>query len=233
MIEDAITGSAAPGSIIVTREAVCIATCDNKGVWITHTDLALWPKAPALGASASVRLFCVDRVADSVAPLVSSKTRHFPGDYLCYDFYNGAMSTAQCRRLAQALDTEQPEHRQLTAVVLMGGRSYFNNGIHLNVIEAAADPALESWYNVNAMNDVVESILLDFPSRGIVTVAAARGNRAAGGVALATARDVVLASQSVVLNPAYRALGLHESEFHRLSYPARYAWTGPPLLCEA
>ena len=30
----------------------------------------------------------------------------------------------------------------------MGGRDYFSNGIHLNVIEAAENPAAESWRNL-------------------------------------------------------------------------------------
>ncbi|GAB0137116.1 hypothetical protein EsDP_00005398 [Epichloe bromicola] len=64
-------------------------------------------------------------------------------------------------------------------------------------------------------------MLLDLPSRGITTVAAIRGNAAAGGVALATACDVVVAGPDVVLNPAYRALGLYGSEFHSISYPGR------------
>jgi hypothetical protein len=40
----------------------------------------------------------------------------------------------------------------------MGGDSFFSNGIHLNTIEAAQDPALESWRNINAINDVVRSV---------------------------------------------------------------------------
>ncbi|POR36011.1 C-type cyclin [Tolypocladium paradoxum] len=252
VIEDVVTSRTAPGSIVATRdEALCIATCDDKGVWITHirrvktkTDPALWPKVPALSG---LRQVC-DFFASTVSPAMSlpaddwSRAKHGTFQeiyvdivvddakrlaYLYFDFYNGAMSTTQCRRLVKALEhilstSEQPnEQRPLVAVVLMGGHSYFSNGIHLNVIEAAADPALESWHNINAINDVVESILLNFPSRGIVTVAGVRGNCAAGGVALATACDVVLASQRVVLNPAYRALGLHGSEFHSLTYPAR------------
>lgn len=252
MIEEVTTNSTAPGSIIAVRdEAVCIATCDDKGVWVTHVrrvktkaDPALWPKVPALSGLQQVCGFFVPTVPQTLLLPIDgwSRATHgtfqeiwidFVGDdakrlaYLYFDFYNGAMSTKQCQRLLEALKyilstAEQPnERRPLVAVVLMGGHSYFSNGIHLNVNEAAVDPALESWYNINAINDVVESILLDFPSRGIVTVAGVRGNCAAGGVALAAACDVVLASQNVVLNPAYRALGLHGSEFHSLSYPAR------------
>ncbi len=43
------------------------------------------------------------------------------------------------------------------SVVLLGSRSFFSNGVHLNVIEAAADPAFESWRNINAIDDVVKA----------------------------------------------------------------------------
>lgn len=89
------------------------------------------------------------------------------------------------------------------------------------MIEAAADSAMESWLNINRIDDVVHYLIHEFPSRGIVTVAAIRGNAAAGGVALAVACDIVVAGSSVVLNPAYRALGLYGSEYHTLSYYGR------------
>jgi enoyl-CoA hydratase/carnithine racemase len=109
----------------------------------------------------------------------------------------------------------------------MGG-SYFSNGIALNTIEAAADPGEETWANINAIDDVVEFLVGDTTSerspmfaattplcqQGVVTVACLRGNAAAGGVALAAACDVTMAGRGVVLNPAYRAMGLHGSEFH-------------------
>lgn len=63
------------------------------------------------------------------------------------------MNTSQYQRLircvhyilAKAIDPSEPV--PLVAVVFMGGSSYFSNGIHLNVIEAAEDPSLESWYD--------------------------------------------------------------------------------------
>ena len=60
----------------------------------------------------------------------------------------------------------------------------FANGIHLNVIQAADDPAEESWQNINAINDLVEAILT---TTGQITVAALAGNAAAGGLMLALA----------------------------------------------
>ena len=41
----------------------------------------------------------------------------------------------------------------------MGGSDFFSNGIHLNVIEAADDPAAESWRNLHAIDDVVREIV--------------------------------------------------------------------------
>ena len=251
----------APGTIIATRdEAVCIATCDNRGVWITHirrlkvkTDTTMWPKVPAasglkqLGVDIHDTSSWCQSLLPQTMPMAWSRSYHgtfqevwvdFASDgtkrlaYLYFDFYNGAMSTDQCQRLLQCFDyilataSDDSQCLPLAAVILMGGSSYFSNGIHLNVIEAAQDPALESWYNINAINDVVQKLLDDLPSRGVATVAAIRGNCAAGGVALAAACDVVLAGKNVVLNPAYRGLGLFGSEFHTLSYPGRCGRNG-------
>ncbi|KJX93974.1 hydrogenase maturation factor hoxX like protein [Zymoseptoria brevis] len=230
------------------NKAICIATCDGRGVWITHIrrpktkyDKTLWPKVPAISGLMGLGLLKAEELQLLYwsAPLdwsLSSFSTHqevwvdieVDGDdnktaYLTFDFYNGAMSTENCSQLIQAMDyvlslstLEDP----LQAVVLMGG-SYFSNGIALNVIEAAADPALESWQNINRINDVVYYLLHEFPSRGILTVAAIRGNAAAGGVALATACDIVIAGANVVLNPAYRAVGLYGSEYHTISYSGR------------
>ncbi|OAA35914.1 C-type cyclin [Metarhizium rileyi] len=257
-------GYIAPGGVVAIRdEAVCVATCDNKGVWITHirrvktkTDVALWPKVPAASGLKQLGISIGNRSSwcHSLLPQTRSdewaKSYHetfqeiwvdFVTDghkqlaYLYFDFYNGAMSTAQCRRMVRCLEyissmaSDSGQCLPLTAVVLMGGSSYFSNGIHLNVIEAAADPALESWYNINSINDVVEKLLVDLPARGITTISAIRGNCAAGGVALAAACDIVLAGEHVVLNPAYRALGLYGSEFHSVSYPGRCGAEGAKM----
>ncbi|KAJ2973267.1 hypothetical protein NQ176_g6701 [Zarea fungicola] len=247
---------AVPGSIIASRDdAVCIATCDGKGIWITHvrrikgkTDASLWPKVPAvqglmelsehrMGYQSLQRAVSVrspqhsgheewSRAANSTLQdiWIDFEPLNDGGlaAYLFFDFYNGAMSTKQCRRLLKAMRyiLSVAEEKSVRAMVLMGG-SYFSNGIHLNVIESAEDPALESWFNINAIDDLVYAILYEFPTRGIKTIAAVRGNAAAGGVALATACDYVLAGEDVVFNPAYRAMGLYGSEFHSLTYHAR------------
>ncbi len=63
------------------------------------------------------------------------------------------MSTGQCRRLLAAYRHAQA--RPVKVIVLGGPRDLFANGIHLNVIEAADDPAEESWRNINAIDDLV------------------------------------------------------------------------------
>ncbi|KAG9856671.1 SGT1-domain-containing protein, partial [Aureobasidium melanogenum] len=240
-----------PGTFIgIRNDAVCFKTLDGKGIWITHgrrvkkkTDPTLWPKVPAIQLFADVGLDPKD-LPQLLPSLPTDFSRlNYPTfqeifveydktatgqrvAYLTFDFYNGAMSTNQCRQMCAALRSILNTHTEsnpLSAVVLLGG-AYFSNGIHLNVIESSPDPAHESWANINAIDDVVLLVLQDFAVRGITTVAALRGNAAAGGVALAAAADLVLAGEHVVVNPAYRALGLFGSEYHTVTY---YGRVGP------
>ncbi|ROW15082.1 hypothetical protein VPNG_03415 [Cytospora leucostoma] len=209
------------------------------------TDAKLWPKVPAVSGLREVGLLSDETISKVSRPYATAgwaKSAHSTfqevwvdftpaGEdktarvaYVYANFYNGAMSTSQCSKLIDALDfvlnTHTPE-QPLAAVALLGGDGYFSNGVHLNVIEAAKDPALESWDNINRIDDVVYYLLHEFPSRNIRAIAGVRGNAAAGGVALATACDLVVAGADVVLNPAYRGLGLYGSEYHSVSYNAR------------
>jgi putative two-component system hydrogenase maturation factor HypX/HoxX len=137
--------------------------------------------------------------------------------FLAFEFYNGAMSTDQCELLAAALDAAAA--RPTRVLVLEGGRDFWSNGIDLNVIEAAASPADESWRNIAAIDDVAERIVrLD----GKLTVAALRGNAGAGGAFLALAADEVWARPGVVLNLHYRNMGnLYGSELWTYTLPRR------------
>ncbi|WVQ75223.1 hypothetical protein IAR50_004835 [Cryptococcus sp. DSM 104548] len=152
-----------------------------------------------------------------------------------WNFYNGAFTTQNCRTLLSALQyATSPARGNVKVLALMGG-GYFSNGIALNTIEHASSPGQETWDNICAIDDIVSFLCSDISDeqpafmkslgkgerlseRGIVTVACVRGNAAAGGVALATACDVVLAGRGVVLNPSYRGMGLHGSELHSFSY---------------
>jgi putative two-component system hydrogenase maturation factor HypX/HoxX len=222
--EDALKGR--PGELLAQRDgAICRATGDG-AVWISHLrrrdgGIKL-PAALALGEAAAeipvAEIPVVKIPADDTIRTFREIWYEETDDvgYLHFDFYNGAMSTDQCRRLAEAViaATQRPTR----VLVLMGGAEFFSNGIHLNVIEAAGDPADESWANINAMNDLVRSINL---TGSHLVVSALQGNAAAGGVTLALAADFVWAREGIVLNPHYRRMGLYGSEYWTYLLPRR------------
>src|SRR3954468_8596926 len=138
--------------------------------------------------------------------------------YLHFDFYNGAMSTEQCRRLRDAYVYAR-SRRQVGVIVLMGGVDFFSNGIHLNVIEAAEEPAAESWFNLLAIDEVVREVI---GTDSHLVISALTGDAAAGGVPFALAADRVVAREDVVLNPYYRHMGgLFGSEYWTYLLPRR------------
>ncbi|AVH55111.1 MULTISPECIES: hydrogenase maturation protein [Streptomyces] len=136
--------------------------------------------------------------------------------FLTFSFPGGAMSTDHCRRLLAAY--RYALTRPTSVLVLGGARDFFSNGIHLNVIEAAADPAAESWANLKAIDDLVEAVLC---TTDRLVVAALGGNAAAGGLMLALAADQVWCRAGAVLNPHYRRMGLYGSEFWTYTLPRR------------
>ena len=138
--------------------------------------------------------------------------------YLQFEFYNGAMSTDQCLRLRDAYaHARAQQHTQV--IVLLGGEDYFSNGIHLNVIEAAEDPAAESWSNLVAIDDLVRDIV---QTDSHLVISALAGDAAAGGVPLALAADCVVAREDTILNPYYQHMGgLYGSEYWTYLLPRR------------
>ena len=138
--------------------------------------------------------------------------------YVYFEFYNGAMSTDQCKRLTLCLK-EIAERKEIKVVLLMGGQDAFSNGIHLNVIEQASNSVQESWENINAMNDIVYQIY-NMPSSQI-TVSLFRGNAGAGGVMLGLASHYVLSYSGLVFNPHYAGMSLFGSEYWTFSLPCR------------
>ncbi|MFF5782451.1 hydrogenase maturation protein [Streptomyces virginiae] len=222
-----------PGELLATRAgALCRATADG-AVWIPELRARRLPGGPA-----SLKLPATLALADRLPPLPevpapaeagphhrtwSDIGYHEEGQvgFLSFSFPGGAMSTAHCRRLLDAYRTART--RPTTVLVLGGGRDFFSNGIHLGVIEAAADPAEESWANINAMNDLVEAVLT---TTDRLVVSALGGNAAAGGAMLALAADEVWCRAGVVLNPHYRLMGLHGSEYWTYTLPRR---VGPAL----
>ncbi|MFH8570143.1 hydrogenase maturation protein [Streptomyces sp. NPDC017993] len=224
--EDTLTGE--PGALLATRcGAICRATGDG-AVWIPELRP---PRRP--GEPATFKLPATLALGDRLPPLPELPAPLDPGleartwsdiryredgpvGFLGFSFPGGAMSTDHCRRLLDAY--RHACSRPTSVLVLGGGRDFFSNGIHLNVIEAAADPAEESWANINAMDDLVQAVLTT-TDRWVVS--ALGGNAAAGGVMLALAADEVWCRSAVVLNPHYRLMGLYGSEYWTYSLPGR------------
>ena len=151
-----------------------------------------------------------------------------PVGVLHFPFYNGAMSTAQCEELLAAYRAAMA--RPTRVLLLAGGPEFFSNGIHLNVIEAAASPADESWRNINAIDDVCRAVL---GTTDRITVAALQGNAGAGGCFLAFACDRVWARAGVILNPHYKNMGnLYGSEYWTYTLPRRVKRGEPRTVME-
>ncbi len=218
------------GDIIATRNgAICRATVDG-AVWVTHLKAKDGPAPFKLPALRALELGGHTPDAPEIpvalhAPIppghtyreISYEEKAGVG-YLNFDFYNGAMSTEQCRRLREAYLYAR-SRRTTKVIVLAGGSDFFSNGIHLNVIEAADNQGEESWYNLHAIDDVVREIL-DTDSH--VTISALSGDAAAGGVPFAVAADHVVAREDVVLNPYYQHMGgLYGSEYWTYLLPRR------------
>ena len=236
--DDGLRGD--PGAIIARRDgAVCRATVDG-AVWIPQLRRRRTPGGPAtfkVPATLALRGL-IAGVPEVPAPLTAQPGRHTYQEisyresgrvgYLEFSFPGGAMSTAQCRRLLAAY--RHAQGRPVRVIVLGGTRDFFANGIHLNVIEAADDPAGESWRNINAIDDLVEAILT---TTDRLTVAAPAGNAAAGGLMLALAADLVWCRAGAVLNPHYRLMGLHGSEYWTYTLPRRVGAEQAARLTEA
>jgi putative two-component system protein, hydrogenase maturation factor HypX/HoxX len=222
--EDVLRG--APGAVIATRDgAICRATGDG-AVWIPSLKHAgeghfKLPATMVLGPELLAGVPDLPLAPQDASPGRTYRQIRYEeiGEvgYLHFAFPGGAMSTDQCRRLHDALLFARS--RPTRVLVLMGGEDYFSNGIHLGVIEAAENPADESWRNINAMDDLVHDIIT---MENKLTVSALAANAGAGGVALAAAADRVWARPNVVLNPHYKGMGgLYGSEYWTYLLPRR------------
>ncbi|MFN9481088.1 MAG: enoyl-CoA hydratase-related protein [Betaproteobacteria bacterium] len=224
-------GGGGPGTILARcHHAVLRATTDG-AVWIGHckrADLEDGYKLPV--AVAFPEQVAALPEIDGYPEITYEE--HGPAGarvgVLHFAFYNGAMSTAQCERLRAAI--VQALARPTRVLVLAGGPDFFSNGIHLNVIEAAASPADESMRNIEAMDDVCLSILT---ATDRITVAALQGNAGAGGAFLAFTADEVWARDGVLLNPHYKNMGnLYGSEYWTCTLPRRVRQGEPRAVLE-
>lgn len=232
--EDDLRGR--PGEIVARRHrAICRATRDG-AVWIGHLKKIVPGEKTFKLPATDVLSGALDSVPEAPLPLDVHRNRKTYKDiwyeekgavgYLHFDFYNGAMSTEQCRRLLEAY--RQVRRRPTRVIVLMGGQDFWSNGLHLNRIEAADSPADESWRNIDAMDDLVQAIITTDTH---LTVAALRGNAGAGGAFLALAADRIFARAGVVLNPHYKNMGnLYGSEYWTYLLPKRVGERGRAIM---
>ena len=222
---------ARPGTPVARcAHAVQIASRDGS-VWIGHARRIAAPETAAhaqpfklpVGALFPASLAALPQCAGD--PEIAYAEHGDAGarvGVLHFAFYNGAMGSAQCERLRAAY--RQALQRPTRVLLLAGGPDFFSNGIHLNLIEAAASPADESWRNINAIDDVCEAILTT-TDRWVV--AALQGNAGAGGAFLALTADEVWARDGVILNPHYKNMGnLYGSEYWTYTLPRRVQAVG-------
>lgn len=221
---------ARPGELVSRRQgAVLIGTGDGS-VWLGHLRNADPAAGPSIKLPATNLLGRRLRGVPN-SPLPPGTEPEAPSyrqvryrrdgavGWLAFDFYNGAMSVGHCRRLLSAFRHAAAQDTQV--LVLRGGIDSFSNGIHLNVAQAAADPADAAWANIKAINELCREII---ECTRQVVIAAYAGSAGAGGAMLGLGADVVAARAGVVLNPYYD-MGLHGSELHTYTLPRRVGGT--------
>ena len=226
----------APGEVVARRGPALLRRTADGGVWIGRVRRLDRPAGEPPLKLAAVETFAADSTA---LPVLDVPLQRDAGEWdelryetfgpadatvgwLSFDFHNGALDSAQCARLRDALRAIRA--RPPRVLVLAGGEDFFCNGIHLHAIESASyveggSAADASWANIQAIDDVVLEILGFTDS---LTVAALRGNAGAGGCFVALAADRVWAHAGVVLNPHYKNMGnLYGSEYWTYTLPAR------------
>ena len=216
-----------PGALLARcHGAVCRATADG-AVWIGHLkegeEQPFKRRATEVLGEAVEHLPELELDSDPEQGRGPIRYREIgPVGILECDFYNGAMSTADCKALLAAY--QQATRRPTRVIVLAGGADFWSNGMDLNTIEAADSPPDESWDNIRAIDEIAEAVIR---TTSHLTVSAIGGNAAAGGVFLALAADEVWARAGVVLNPHYKNMGnLYGSEYWTYLLPKRVGAEG-------
>lgn len=231
-----------PGAFVARRSGALLRRTADGGVWLGRARREARADDPAPLKRPAAALFGDPVLALPELPVALDRADAGDWDELHYAesaggtvgwlrfaFHNGALDTAQCRRLRDAL--RHARARPTRVLVLAGGDDHFCHGIHLHAIEAAQEAggsaADESMRNIEAIDDVVLEILT-LTDR--LTVAALRGDAGAGGAFLALACDEVWAHAGVLLNPHYRNMGnLYGSEYWTYVLPRR---AGPQRAAE-
>jgi putative two-component system hydrogenase maturation factor HypX/HoxX len=215
------------GEVVARRETALLRRTVDGAVWIGHvkrpdgiklpTTLAFAGEAAALPEAKLDTWWRVDHATwQDIAYEESAGV-----GFLHFEFYNGAMSTVQCRAPACRAGLGEAATGQGTGLA-RGGRLLVQ--WHPPQRDRGGEPrrrspADESWNNINAMNDLALE-LIETGDR--ITVAALGGNAGAGGCFLARAADRVWVRDGVLLNPHYKNMGnLYGSEYWTYLLPRR------------
>ena len=239
--------------IAIANHAICRATVDG-AIWIGHLKAKkdngeLGIKLPAefvlkdyLAAAKKSGFFGTSLFAKSIKHIdidITQQGRQLPCQEVWYqvenrvayvysEFHNGGMSTEQCRQLLSVY--QHVATLDVDVIVLMGGKDCWSNGIHLNHIEFADDPAEESWLNINAIDDLILQIINTLDK---VTISAVSGGAGAGGAILALATDKVFVREGAIFNPHYKNMGnLYGSEYWTYLLPKRVGEKMTAILTE-
>ena len=238
--DDVLRGT--PGKILGTRHgAICRATGDG-AVWITHLKHKRPDGEPSFKLPATQvlgdRLIHVPEIPVAIDFLYHGRTYreiwyeerqevgylHF--DVLQRSYEHRAVSTA-CEKRSCVFACDQRK-----CIVLMGGTDFWSNGIHLNMIEAADDPAYESWRNIQAMDDLVRDIHHHrLPPGDLCSARQCSGRR----VSCWHWRETSFYGRAgIVLNPHYKGMGnLYGSEYWTYLLPKRVGAAKARELTEA
>ena len=211
--------STPPKTILAKDKQALLLSCADSAnaVWITHLKDPLNKEHP------------FKLPATQVLPSASCLMQDYPQfqdihinikNDVCYvewEFYNGAMRDDHCYRLKQML--KQHMNSNIKVVVLLGGHRYFSNGIDLNTIEAAENPVEQSQKYIHAINDLIQYIMMDLTDKIVLSVL--RGHAGAGGAMLSQAGDFVFIHENSLVNPHYKIMGLHGSEYWTFNLSSR------------
>ena len=228
-----------PGTIAHTSHgALLVATGGDPGeaIWLGRARTFDGPRAGIKLPAATALHEHLEDVTELIQPLDHPSgyggrreiryERHGQVGVVTIDAYNGAWSSALCRRIGHAW---LHATAQDTPVILLQAGDVFSNGIDLNTIEAAPRPAREAWDNIVAIDDLCRDIICAEQ----FVVAAIGGNAGAGGVMLALGADRIIARHGSVLNPHYATMGLFGSEYWTYSLPRRVGYDEAERLTTA
>lgn len=211
---------------------VCLAMALQGAVWLTHMKRQHNPRALPAVKLPSMALLPPSLLRDvPVLPSLSSVLRARPSTfqdvwatvaagvaYVNFPFYNGVTRQDQARALAVCFRDVCARDDVRVVVLLGGGLAAFSNGMDFNAVHAAVNPFGTAWATMNACTDLVRDILVRSDK---LVVSALQGSAASGGAMLAAACDAVWAHEDVILNPHYKALGVHGSDYWTYTLPRR------------